>query len=190
MRYVSYELQIIKEYIGKESIAAIAKRINRSAIGLEMKINRMGMSNTKTYSGMMTAGELASVLGIERNTVIGWVNRHGLIAKQRITRHKRKFTFIEVEDFWEWASNNKCKVDFSRLEKNSLPPEPNWVEAERKNTKEKVYRCWTTAEEKILLELSLEKSFKEIARILGRTPYSVEKKYSRLKNNTLTKNIV
>ncbi|MDF2605955.1 MAG: hypothetical protein K0S34_145 [Bacillales bacterium] len=182
MKYVSYELQIIKEYLGKECIASIAKRINRTPIGLEMKINRLGLANTKSFTGMMTAGELANILKIERNTVIGWINRHGLQAKQKITRHKRKFTFIDIETFWVWASFNRERIDFSKLIPNSLPPEPNWVHDERNAKKTlKIYKCWTTNEVKILIELAEKKTFKEIANLLGRTPYSVEKKYSRIR---------
>ncbi|MDF2947284.1 MAG: hypothetical protein K0S51_1963 [Bacillales bacterium] len=182
MKYVSYELQIIKEYLGKESIASIARRINRSPVGLEMKINRLGLSNTKSFTGMMTAGELAKVLKVERNTVIGWINRHGLQAKQKITRHKRKFTFIDIETFWVWANLHREKIDFSKLVQNSLPPEPSWVNDERNvNRTMKVYKNWTTNEVKILIELAEKKTFKEIANLLDRTPYSVEKKYSRIK---------
>jgi DNA-binding CsgD family transcriptional regulator len=181
-------LQVIKEFIGNEPISSIAKRLNRSPIGLEMKINRLGLANTKSFSGMMTAGEFARILNIERNTIMGWISRHGLESKRRITRHKRKFTFIEIEVFWKWAKQNKEKIDFSKLDVNALPPEPDWVQSERGVEKTmKIYKSWTTKEVKILIELAEKKTYKEIASLLGRTPYSVEKKYSRLKTTTQVK---
>ncbi|UQD53518.1 DNA-binding protein [Bacillus methanolicus] len=178
------ELCYIEDNLGRQSLKSIAKKLGRQPKSLEITlIRKRGTSNTKASTGMVTAGELAKTLQIDRNTVLGWINRHGLPFRQRVTRYKKKFTFIDIEEFWKWAYENKDRIDFSKLAFNSLPPEPDWVKEERKQKKNvRNYRNWTTQEEKQLIELAASgKTFQEIASILNRSTLSVEKKYYRLK---------
>ncbi|WP_162139922.1 helix-turn-helix domain-containing protein [Bacillus methanolicus] len=170
--------------MGRHSLKSIAKKLGRQPKSLEIAlIRKRGTSNTKISTGMVTAGELAKTLQIDRNTVVGWINRHGLPFIQRVTRYKKKFTFIDIEEFWKWAYENKDRIDFSKLPANSLPPEPEWVKEERKRKKNvRNYRSWTIQEEKQLIELAANgKTFQEIASILNRSTLSIEKKYRRLK---------
>ncbi|MDE3840240.1 DNA-binding protein [Bacillus methanolicus] len=178
------ELCYIEDNLGRQSLKSIAKKLGRQPKSLEITlIRKRGTSNTKVSTGMITAGELAKTLQIDRNTVVGWIKRHGLPFSQRVTRYKKKFTFIDIEEFWKWAYENKERIDFSKLASNSLPPEPDWVKEERKRKKNvRNYRSWTTREEKQLIELAASgKSIQEIASILNRSTLSVEKKYYRLK---------
>ncbi|WP_257988372.1 helix-turn-helix domain-containing protein [Bacillus sp. V33-4] len=183
MIYTEDELVFIKENLGKRPLSEIAKQLGRSPKSLEMTlIRKMGTSNTKTSTGNITAGELAKILQVDRNTVIGWLARHGLPYKEKITRYKKKFTFIDVEEFWKWAAHNKEKIDFSKMQPYSLPPEPDWVKEERKYKKARNYCPWTILEEKQLLEWAQAGlSMQTISEKLKRTPSSVVKKYERLK---------
>jgi DNA-binding CsgD family transcriptional regulator len=178
------ELCYIEDNLGRQSLQSIARKLGLQPKSLEITlIRKRGTSNTKISTGMVTAGELAKTLQIDRNTVVGWIKRHGLPYKQRVTRYKKKFTFIDIEEFWKWAYEHKDRIDFSKLAPNSLPPEPEWVKEERKKKKNvRNYRSWTIQEEKQLMELAASgKSFQEIAKMLNRTRLSVEKKYNRLK---------
>jgi hypothetical protein len=182
MKYAAEDIQLIKDQVGAFPLSTIAKKLNRTIVALEVKITRMGLSHTKSYTGMLTAGELAKNLNIDRNTVMQWILNHELDSHQRVTRNKRKFTFINIEDFWSWADKNRYKIDFSKLEPNSLPPEPDWVAGERKITKQVTnYKVWTKQEEKLLLEWHCcGKSLSEISGMLGRTSDSIRKKIKRL----------
>lgn len=186
MKYAPEDIQLIKDQLGTQSLSTIARRLNRSITGLEVKITRMGLSHTKSYTGMLTAGELAKILNVDRNTVMQWILNHELDSLQRITRNNKKFTFINIDEFWEWADKNREKIDFSKLEPNALPPEPEWVADERKIEKQVTsYKGWTKQEEKLLMEYyCCGKTLHEIADQLGRTRESIRKKIKRLAQKT------
>lgn len=182
MKYSPKDIQMIKDQLGSQSLSTIARRLNRSITALEVKITRMGLSHTKSYTGMLTAGELATILKIDRNTVMQWIHNHDLDSQQRITRNKKKFTFINIDDFWSWAENNTRKIDFSKIEPGTLLPEPEWVAEERKTPRQVTnYKSWTKQEERLVLEWHCcGKTLAEIADMLGRTRESIRKKIKRL----------
>lgn len=179
------ELQYLHENLGVLSLKKIAENLGKSVQTLEGTLHRtIGNSNTKDKTGMITAGELAKSLQVDRNTVIGWIDRHGLPCTKKITNAKKRFTFICIDDFWIWAAKNKQKINFNKMEVHALPPEPAWVNAERNKKQKKTnYKAWTTQEENRLLKLVNQGlDFKEITELLNRSSVtSVEKKYSRLK---------
>src|SRR5690625_2392612 len=39
---------------------------------------------------------------------------------------------ISYEDFWKWAEENKHMIDFARIERLAIGPEPDWVADKRK----------------------------------------------------------
>lgn len=182
MKYAPEDLQMIKDQLGSQSLSTIARRLNRSITALEVKITRLGLSHTKSCTGMLTAGELAKILKIDRNTVMQWIVNHDLDSHLRITRSKKKFTFINTDDFWAWAEKNRHKIDFSKLEPDALPPEPYWVAEERKTPRQVTsYKAWTKNEEKLVLEWHCcGKTLAEISDMLGRTRESIRKKIKRL----------
>ncbi|NKE06744.1 helix-turn-helix domain-containing protein, partial [Mesobacillus selenatarsenatis] len=152
MKYSPKDIQLIKDQVGSQSLTSIARKLNRSITALEVKITRMGLSHTKSYTGMLTAGELAKTLKVDRNTVMQWIHNHELGYHQRITRNKKRFTFINIDEFWIWAEKNRHKINFSKLEPDELPPEPGWVTKERTIARQTTnYKAWTTHEEKQVL---------------------------------------
>lgn len=184
MRYAAEDLKTLREWVGNYPLSSIAKKLNRSTTSIEVKITRLGLSNTKSESGLITAGELAKIIKVDRNTVMGWILRHELKSRKRITRHKKVFTFIKIEDFWSWAEGNKEKVGFKKIPVNSLPPEPEWVSKERRKNIGEIhnYKKWTIQEEKSLLHLyNAGLSMQSIAQELGRSVNSVQKKISRIR---------
>lgn len=181
------ELRYLQENLGNLSLKKIADNLGKSVQTLEKRLHRStGNSITRDKTGMITAGELAKALHVDRNTVVGWINRHGLSCTRKITHTERRFTFICIEEFWAWAANNKERIDFNELEVHALPPEPEWVARERhKGKKRSNYKAWTTSEEQRLIRLVEHGlGFPEITKILKRNSVSaVEKKYSRLKSH-------
>jgi len=183
------ELRYLQENLGVLSLKKIADNLGKSVQSLEVTLHRtIGNSNTRDKTGRLTAGELAKALEIDRNTVMGWINRHGLPYTKKITNTERKFTFISVDDFWIWAAKNKKRIDFGKLETHALPPEPSWVATEReKGYKTSNYKTWTTKEEQLLRALVEKgKDFNEITKILKRSSVAaVEKKFSRLNQTSI-----
>lgn len=178
--WTAKEIDFLKENIGKTKISVIAEKLDRSETAVILKMNRLGIGNTRDQTGLITIGELAKPLGVDRNTIQGWIERHGLPVKKKVSRLTKVFTFVDSESFWNWAKINQDKIDFSKIERNSIPPEPKWVEALRfdnKNYHKKNYKTWTTNEVIMLREMR-EKGLRieEIAHRLGRSVISVEKK--------------
>src|SRR5699024_11688278 len=97
-------------------------------------------------------------------------------------KQTRTFYLVDTTDFWKWFFNHQERVDFLKIEKHVLPPEPAWVEAARAIKREKTYRNWTTLEESLLIDyVTKKKPLAEIAKKLNRSLYSIERKYYRLK---------
>lgn len=179
------ELSFLKENIGNYKVTTIAEKLNRSYESVILKLSRLGISNTKEQTGMITLGELANLLKVDRNTVKGWVERHGLRCTKRTTRKSKVFYFIDPVDFWEWAKQHKEKIQFSKIEPYSLPPEPDWVDQERKKDanlrKKRCYRPWTLKEDRLLVNMRKNGcTYKEISQALGRSVESVEKRFHRI----------
>jgi hypothetical protein len=175
------EVNYLQDSVGHIQVLTIAQNLNRSEQSVQLKMKRLGIANTKAQFGLITVGELSNLLKIERNIVCGWIRNHGLNCVLKTTRSSRKFWFVNPIDFWSWAEQNKHKIDFSKVEPHSIPPEPEWLKVERAKPKEEsVYKSWTTQEVKDLLHLiSLGKSYEDVAKKLSRTTTSVERKYMR-----------
>lgn len=192
--WTEQEIAYLRDHIGNTKISTIAKNLDRSETAVILKMKRLGIAKTKEHTGLMTSGELARILDVDRTTIRGWIERHGLPIKRKVTRIEKTFSFVDNEEFWMWAKEHKDKVNFSKIERNSIPPEPEWVDSLRfdnKHYQKKSYKQWTTKEDMRLKELQNKGLTKrEIAKELGRTVVSVERRTSRLnseKENTRTK---
>lgn len=186
-RWTEEEIDYLKENVGYRRIKDIAETLGRTETAVTLKIKRLKLGKTRSLSDKITSGELANILQVDRNTVRGWINYHGLPASKKVTSHTRKYILISPESFWKWAESHRERIDFQKLERNALPPEPKWVDEERRNPSycPRIYQEWTTKEDKLLAEL-IDKglSYRDIAKQLRRSPYSVEKRYHRIKHDT------
>lgn len=175
------EIEFLKDNVGRMKISTISNQLDRTETAVELKIKRLGLSNTKSFTGQLTMHELATLLKIDPKSVKLWIDNHGLKYTRKATRNTRKFYFIKPEDFWEWAKNHKEKVDFSKIEKQTIVPEPAWVEGERSKQKRVNYRAWTTVEIHSMIELvSTGTTFTDIGKRLNRSPISIQRKYQRM----------
>ncbi|MFT4417012.1 DNA-binding protein [Fredinandcohnia humi] len=175
------EIEFLKDNVGRMKIATISRQLDRTETAVELKIKRLGLSNTKSFTGQLTMHELATLLKIDPKSVKLWIDNHGLKYTRRATRNTRKFYFIKPEDFWEWAKNHKERIDFSKIERQSIVPEPAWVDGERSKQRRVNYRAWTTVEIHSMIELiSTGTPFSDIGKRLNRSPISIQRKYQRM----------
>lgn len=178
------EIDFLKENIGVLKLSTIAKRLGRSYEAVSIKLKRLGMANTKNLTGMMTMGELARHLHVDRNIVKRWVDLYGLPCTVKVPRLSKKFYFIDTIHFWQWAEQNKERIDFSKIEEHAILPEPSWVKKERLKDihakKKRVYKKWTTKEYKLMMQMR-EKgcTYSEIGKTLGRTPECIRVQFTR-----------
>jgi hypothetical protein len=175
------EIQYLEENVGKIKVSTIAQNLNRTENAVLVKMKRLGLSNTKEQLGLLTIGGLAKLLKVDPNTVRGWVKNHGLPCHKKVTRNQKRFYFIDPTDFWIWAEKHKEKIDFSKIEKHSIAPEPEWVDKERTKKKTTNYKSWTTYEIRVMVDLLKNgANYKTVGEKLQRSPISIERKFKRL----------
>ncbi|MGV3463663.1 MAG: DNA-binding protein [Heyndrickxia sp.] len=175
------EIRFLKENVGRIKIETIAQKLNRTEGSIINKMKRLGIAYTKNQTGLLSTHQLAALLSIDRNTIIGWMKRHGLKYIKKVTRTTKSFYFIDPKEFWKWAGRNREKIDFSKIECNTIAPEPEWVRHERNDPKEEHYKVWSVKEESVLKMMVLSGySYTEVARKLSRTKTSVQRKFQRL----------
>lgn len=180
------EEEYLQRRYGKTTLKRIAKKLGRSENAIEIKAGRLGISSALEATGELTAAEIAKVFKIDAHVVVDkWIKDKGLKAQYKAVKFTRKFWRIKIEDFWKWAEDNKEIINFSKLERNILGKEPNWVDIERKKDfKEKPKRqhqFWNELEDRKLKNLwKSSKSIKEIAEILNRSSSSARHRSKRL----------
>ncbi|WP_203363265.1 helix-turn-helix domain-containing protein [Bacillus sp. REN10] len=181
------EIEYLKEYAGFQKVSNIAKKLDRSFESVLVKMNRLGLANTKSQTGLVTIGELAKILQVDRNTIKWWMKKHQLPFMQKVTRKSKSFYFVDPYQFWKWAEKNKDKITFSNIPHQALPPEPAWVKEERVKEKEhclskkRTYKCWTTKEDQLLIQLRQEGlTYAEIGRRMNRSINSIIRRYERV----------
>jgi uncharacterized protein YdiU (UPF0061 family) len=177
------EIDYLKDNIGMMKITTIADKLDRSENAIVLKAKRLGIANTKNHQGYLNVSELAKLIGKDRKVVSYWTKNCGLHTYRRITHSERSFCFIKPEEFWEWALDNQEKLNFQKIEPNSIPPEPDWVREVRmtQEVKEKIYKNWTTKEMQKLTELKLLGFDEEkIAKKLNRSSTSIKRKLDRM----------
>lgn len=182
------EIEYLKDSVGHTKVSTIAKNLGRSNEGVSLKMKRLNINHSKGQTGLLTIHELATILGVDRKTVEGWVFRHRLPCKMRVTKEKRTFYLICSEKFWKWAENHKDKVQFSDIEPYVLNPEPSWVNRERRMerdqslSKKRKYQTWTTKEDEQLICLrETGMTYPKIGEYMNRSAISVERRYKRVK---------
>jgi len=180
-RWTPEEDAFLKEKMGKLSIKRMAQKLNRTPIAVRARIYNLGLGRTAEASGLLTVSRLAKSLNVDKSIVDRWVNSKGLKTIKRVTSLKQRVNLIDPVEFWKWAEQNKDLIDFSRVEPNAIPPEPEWVKDARKAKPKRSLKPWTTNEVAKMKQLRrMGKTYQEIAEILGRTKVSVELKYRRL----------
>lgn len=180
-RWTPEEDAFLKEKLGRLSIKRMAQKLNRTPIAVRARIYNLGLGRTAEASGLLTVSRLAKSLNVDKSIVDRWVNSKGLKTIKRVTSLKQRVNLIDPVEFWKWAEQNKDLIDFSRIEPNAIPPEPEWVKDARKAKPKRSLKPWTTNEVAKMKQLRrMGKTYQEIAEILGRTKVSVELKYRRL----------
>jgi len=173
------------ELIGIYTIPAIAEKLGRNEGGIVRKLEKLKIS-TRNSRDEVTAYALASILHVDSHTVLLWIDKYGLPHSRRITKFERQNIFIKPERFWVWAKINKQRINFSKIPKHALPPEPEWVEGERKKDRAIIparhQQVWTPEEDHRLLCMTAKRiPQKDIGKALNRPTGGVQKRLAFLR---------
>ncbi|MEA5269382.1 hypothetical protein VB566_00240 [Clostridium perfringens] len=183
-RWTKEEEEMLIARHGTFSLKSTAKKLDRTLQAVQLKLFRMGLTNNKDAFDYVIKKTLADTLGVNSKT-IEYFATQGLRIRKKITCKVKRYNFIAIADFWDWSSKNKELIDWTKLEKNALGKEPDWVDEERRKIllnkrPSKIRGKWTEKEEKKLLSLYNSKNYKEIAVIMGRTESSIMQKIGKL----------
>ena len=182
------EEQLAEEW-GMYSADAIAKRLGRTRNAVVVRVARLGLGAHLENSAMISFNVLIKALGFLGG--YEWQLQKLTEAGLKIHMQRVKdcaFRMVDIDEFWEFAENNKHLIDFSRLEENALGAEPDWVKAKR--TEDFKRKCvvkphnakWTEAEDKELLRLlrTYRYTYPEIADRLRRSEGAIQRRVNDL----------
>lgn len=126
------EIDYLEESWGSVSIKGIARKLNRSINAVKIKAHRTGLDDARFHFDGITISQLSLVLNTDYGILKNWIKIYGFPAKRKLFAAENKVLVVTYQDFWKWAKDNKHMLDFSRLERLALGPEPGWVEEKRK----------------------------------------------------------
>jgi hypothetical protein len=193
--YSAEELSFIEDN-SERKLAWIARQLNRPVDGIRVQMIKMGLGDFNQEAGTYTASGLGRIIGVSATTVARWIEQKGLRGKKRTrfsgVSQTNIWYHITIEDFWKWAFKHQDLVDFTKIEIDSLPPEPEWVEPVRrvqftKGPKQKLY---TTDEDSRLWSCyMMGMKQKDIATTLGRSLSSIERRLKILRRDKFNESI-
>ena len=182
------ECDLLAEKWGTVSVKTICQLLGRSEDAIKNKVYRLGLGAFLDNGEYITYQQLLKIIKGERHggySLTSCVKNRGLPVKYKKVFNCR-FKIIYLKDFWEWAEEHRAFLDFSRIERFSLGPEPDWVETQR--NADKLKKCavkstqWTAEEDKRLRDMlkTYSYSYDEIANALHRTVGAVVRRMSTL----------
>ena len=164
------------------SLETIANKLNRSVYAIKVKACRLKLGPRIKYPEYISLYELLSILGMEKS----YTHQKNKFIKfnaplKRKNIKDRKVLCLKINDFWEWAYNNKLILNFSKFEKNSLGKEPEWVDEKRKSdrlnpSKKNINRKWSTYEDNLLIAKvkSYKYTYKDLSEEFNRTESAIK----------------
>lgn len=176
------EEALLEEIWSKMSIPAIAKRMGRTVSAIKNKAYRLGLSDHLHSSEYITINHLFRALG--RNSYSYFLD--SFIRKRAMpVKHKKSinmnYKVISIDDFWEWAKEHRTFINFSKMEKNILGKEPEWVKEQRKadNLFAQYKKTpWSKTEDETLLALlsTYKYSYRDLSVRLKRTEGAIKRR--------------
>ena len=185
--WTEFEIEYLRDHWGVSTLKSISRELNRTKTGVFIKAKRERLGASTKADEYMTAHQIAKLLRVEPKTVVKWIKKHNLEAIRKVMLFKKEFWMIKHCDLCEWLEKNQDRFDSRRIELFGLGYEPKWLQAKRERDKglpKNRFKKWTGLEIQKIIYYSREMDYKEIARIMGRSYFSIERKFDRLKYRT------
>lgn len=118
---------------------------------------------------------IAKCFNCDSRVINRWINDYGL-PYRIVQRGQATCKLISTKQFWKWVKEHSDLIPWSKYEKFSILPEPEWVDKMIKDYAVKNNRKRITHAEKqhVIWLRKQGKSFKEIALEMNRTIDSVK----------------
>lgn len=182
-KWTNEDVAYLDEKWGVISIEGIAKNLNRTTEAVRYKAHRIGLGAFTMSVDGVSLNEFSNTVNIDGKRLLRWKKKHDFpVVRKRILFETRYF--INIDEFWEWATDHKELINFSNIEPNILGAEPEWVskrrEADKNNHKKPIH--WTKQEETKLIRLLREYkyTYDDLVKLIGRSERSIQMKLSQL----------
>jgi hypothetical protein len=177
------QIEYLENSWGETSIPTIAKNLNKTVNAVKSKALRLGLRRHIHSGEYITLNQLMIALGrgpVHSYILKSWVEKRGLPVKTKKSIN-RKYRVVYLDDFWKWAERNRTFIDFSKVERNILGEEPEWVAEQRKADEMfAMYKKtpWTKEEDAVLRAMlnSYKYSYRDISIRLKRTEGAVKRR--------------
>jgi len=179
------EIEYLDENWGKSTLASLSTHLKRTKKAVVLKSKRLKLGASTRADEYLTANQVAVLLNINNHTVLRWIKYHHLKADKKVLLYKRRFFLIKHSDLLKWLENNQDKFDSRRIDYLNLGYEPEWLQRKKERDKKlpiNRFKIWTKFETQRIMDLARNKTYKEIAKIMGRSHDSIERKFGRLQD--------
>jgi hypothetical protein len=175
------EDDMLLDMVGTSNYSFIGNKLGRSPRAVQNRLIELGEADKLFVTGMLTAAELGRLVQRDKSYIIKLINEDKLPAIQKDLSYKQRDKkglrwLIDPYKFWKWADKNRDKLNFYLIEKNSIPPEPDWVDEQRSLDYQKpvTRRRWTEEEKQKAIKL-LDQGYSrpQVAKVLNRSVSSI-----------------
>lgn len=183
-KWAEEEKSFLTENWGTLSVPVLAKRLDRTANSISTKAAQLKLGHSMDNTGKILLYSLLKELGIEGGNRVHKAKQLMAAGLKTYTKtvFKKPHIMVCIDDFWDFAKDNKCMFDFSCLEENSFGVEPKWVKVKRsedfkKRTIVKLSNAqWKEAEDKELMRLlkRYQYTYPELSYLLNRTESAIQ----------------
>lgn len=175
----------LRDKWGEISADQIAKRLKRTKTAVIVKSKRMKLGAFKDRGEMLTASQVATLMGVDFHTVSDyWMKKCGLPFRKIAARDVRKFKYVHMDALIKWLHNNPDKWDSRRVELFALGSEPDWLKEKRTRDNSIPARSrqkWTPIEDAALISMFRKGcTGKEIAASMGRSEAAIRHRIQRV----------
>lgn len=170
---------------GNVNMATITKHLDRSECAIRLKAGKLNLgpflANGYRYITISNLYKLIRPNTSATYLKTSWVKNRNLPTHNISRSSKTNFIVVYIDEFWMWAEKNQYFLDFSKLGRYQLGPEPDWVNPKReadilRNSFIKA-TPWTSREDNLLKELLVKQKYgyKELSQILCRSEGAISK---------------
>lgn len=176
------EEEIIGDNWGRYSVDFISKKLGRTERAVIAKGYALGLGPRKDAQGKLTMPVLAKICSVSANTVKTWTEKGLKFKKTAIKANdKSRIITIKIDDFWKFAEKNKELINFAKIERLMLMPEPKWFREEREKDKRKIpsrhKEIWNKYEEnRLVAYIKMGFNNEEIAIKMNRTTMAIKRR--------------
>jgi hypothetical protein len=191
-KWTAEEEEYLQDNWGIKSVKTIANHLQRSENAVIVRVNRLHLPPHLQYGTRVTFSQFWSIIhGYKRTGGEAYakerLKKYGFpFHKQTVRgRNGKKFTMVDIDEFWKFAKKHQYLFDFSKFEKGGLGAEPDWVENKRRvdmDNKCKIKKSpWTKGEDdKLKRMLKKGCTYTDIAHDLCRTEAAVKRRLQTL----------